>query len=64
MEIQKRVEIKSASSKNIANELEKNKVKALEARAVEKVCVLSISTICHFNQLLNLFWACDVLDWL
>lgn len=56
MEIQKRVEMKSASTKNIANELEKHKLKALEARAVEKVCVLTISTICHFNQLLHLFW--------
>ncbi|KAL3378731.1 hypothetical protein AABB24_004580 [Solanum stoloniferum] len=39
VEIQKRVEMKSASTKNIANELEKHKLKALEARAVEKECL-------------------------
>ncbi|KAJ8567068.1 hypothetical protein K7X08_019276 [Anisodus acutangulus] len=39
VEIQKRIEMKSASTKNIANELEKHKLKALEARAVEKECL-------------------------
>lgn len=48
MEIQKRIEMKSESTKSIADELEKHKLKALEARAVEKVCVLNISTIFHF----------------
>ncbi|KAJ8546057.1 hypothetical protein K7X08_018640 [Anisodus acutangulus] len=39
VEIQKRIEMKSASTQNIANELEKHKLKALEARAVEKECL-------------------------
>ncbi|XP_060192773.1 structural maintenance of chromosomes protein 4-like [Lycium barbarum] len=39
VEIQKRIEMKSASTKNITNELEKHKLKALEARAVEKECL-------------------------
>lgn len=47
MEIQKRIEMKSASTKTIADELEKHKLKALEARAVEKVCAYNISSICH-----------------
>ncbi|CAN4082601.1 unnamed protein product [Withania somnifera] len=39
VELQKRIEMKSASIENVADELEKHKLKALEARAVEKECL-------------------------